>query len=198
MPAEWAKHDSTWLSWPKNPLTFPLEIVAKVEAAYVAMIEALAAGERVDLLVEEVGEFADATTGRDIIGIADIEDHDPAEVADTYFALMDRLGTDGLLTAVSALPRSDRWHSLARLAIRDDIYASLRSLCFDVLAVGEPDESGEEKIAEWEHTSASRVERARRTLTEIYESGQTDLATLSVAARQIRRMTSTSGRGSSG
>jgi glutamate dehydrogenase len=134
----------------------------------------------------------------DVIDIADIEDHDPAEVADTYFALMDRLGTDGLLTAVSALPRSDRWHSLARLAIRDDIYASLRSLCFDVLAVGEPDESGEEKISEWEHISASRVERARRTLTEIYESGQKDLATLSVAARQIRRMTRTSGRGSSG
>jgi glutamate dehydrogenase len=134
----------------------------------------------------------------DIIDIADIDDRDAAEVADTYFALMDRLGTDGLLTAVSELPRTDRWHSLARLAIRDDIYASLRALCFDVLAVGEPDESGEEKIAEWEHTSASRVERARRTLTEIYESGQKDLATLSVAARQIRRMTRTSGRGSSG
>ncbi|ORW06181.1 NAD-glutamate dehydrogenase [Mycobacterium kyorinense] len=134
----------------------------------------------------------------DIIDIADIDERDAAEVADTYFALMDRLGTDGLLTAVSELPRTDRWHSLARLAIRDDIYASLRALCFDVLAVGEPDESGEEKIAEWEHTSASRVERARRTLTEIYESGQKDLATLSVAARQIRRMTRTSGRGSSG
>ncbi|OBG28045.1 NAD-glutamate dehydrogenase [Mycobacterium sp. 852002-51057_SCH5723018] len=133
----------------------------------------------------------------DIIDIADITEIDPAEVADTYFALMDRLGTDGLLTAISELPRNDRWHSLARLAIRDDIYASLRSLCFDVLAVGEPDESGEEKIAEWEHISASRVERARRTLTEIHESGAKDLATLSVAARQIRRMTRTSGRGSS-
>jgi glutamate dehydrogenase len=134
----------------------------------------------------------------DIIDIADITEIDAADVADTYFALMDRLGTDGLLTAISELPRNDRWHSLARLAIRDDIYASLRSLCFDVLAVGEPDESGEEKINEWEHISASRVERAHRTLTEIYESGQKDLATLSVAARQIRRMTRTSGRGSSG
>jgi glutamate dehydrogenase len=134
----------------------------------------------------------------DIIDVADIDDRDVVEVAETYFALMDRLGTDGLLTAVSELPRDDRWHSLARLAIRDDIYASLRSLCFDVLAVGEPDESGEEKIAEWEHMSAPRVERARATLTEIYDSGQKDLATLSVAARQIRRMTRTSGRGSSG
>jgi glutamate dehydrogenase len=134
----------------------------------------------------------------DIIDVADIEDREPAEVADTYFALMDTLGTDGLLTAVSELPRADRWHSLARLAIRDDIYASLRSLCFDVLAVGEPDETGEEKIAEWEHTSASRVERARRTLMEIHDSGQRDLATLSVAARQIRSMTRTSGRGAAG
>ena len=103
-----------------------------------------------------------------------------------------------VIVSVSELPRNDRWHALARLAIRDDIYASLRSLCFDVLAVGEPDESGEEKIAEWEHTSASRVDRARRTLDELRESGQKDLATLSVAARQIRRMTRTSGRGSSG
>lgn len=133
----------------------------------------------------------------DIIDVGDITEIDSAEVADTYFALMDRLGTDALLTAVSELPRLDRWQSLARLAIRDDIYASLRSLCFDVLAVGEPDESGEEKIGEWEQISASRVERARRTLSEIQESGAKDLATLSVAARQIRRMTRTSGRGSS-
>ncbi len=57
---------------------------------------------------------------------------------------------------------------LARLAIRDDIYGSLRALCFDVLAVGELDETGEEKIAERELTNSSRVTRARRTLTEIY------------------------------
>ena len=38
----------------------------------------------------------------DIIDIADIVDREPAEVADTYFALMEHLGIDGLLTAVSA------------------------------------------------------------------------------------------------
>jgi glutamate dehydrogenase len=134
----------------------------------------------------------------DVIDIADIVDRDPAEVADTYFALMERLGTDGLLTAVSRLVRDDRWHSLARLAIRDDIYGSIRALCFDVLAVGEPEETGEEKIVEWEATNSSRVSRAQRTLTEIYESGELDLATLSVAARQLRSMTRTSGTGQTG
>ena len=134
----------------------------------------------------------------DVIDIADIADREPAEVADTYYALMDYLGTDGLLTAVSRLPRDDRWHALARLAIRDDIYGSLRALCFDVLALGEPDETGEEKIAEWEQSNGSRAHRARRTLTEIYGSDARDLATLSVAARQIRSMTRTSGTGESG
>jgi len=134
----------------------------------------------------------------DVIDIADIAERDPVEVADTYFALMGSLGIDGLLTAVSQLPRNDRWHSLARLAIRDDIYGSLRSLTLDVLAVGEPDETGEEKIAEWEHMTGSRVARARRTLTEIYRVDERDLAILSVAARQIRAMTRASGTGQTG
>ena len=133
----------------------------------------------------------------DVIDIADIIERDAAEVADVYFALMDHLGTDGLLTAVSQLPRDDRWHALARLAIRDDVYGSLRALCFDVMAVGEPDETGEQKIEEWELTNTSRVSRARKTLSEIYEDGGRDLATLSVAARQIRSMTRTSGTGGS-
>ena len=134
----------------------------------------------------------------DGIDVADIADRDAAEVADTYFALMDYLGTDTLLTAVSGLPRDDRWHALARLAVRDDVYGSLRGLCLDVLAVGEPGETGEEKIAEWEQGNSSRVARARRTLAEIYAHDSRDLATLSVAARQIRSMMSTTGMTASG
>ncbi|OMC08690.1 NAD-glutamate dehydrogenase [Mycobacterium sp. SP-6446] len=203
------------LNYRPQPLAVGAEInrfAAKVKALTPRMSEWLRGDDKA-IVEKEAAEFASQGAPKDlayrvaaglyryslldIIDIADITEMDSAEVADTYFALMDRLGTDSLLTAVSELPRRDRWHSLARLAIRDDIYASLRSLCFDVLAVGEPDESGEEKIGEWEHISASRVERARRTLTEIQESGAKDLATLSVAARQIRRMTRTSGRGSS-
>jgi glutamate dehydrogenase len=204
------------LNYRPQPLAVGAEInrfAAKLKALTPRMPEWLRGDDKA-IVEQEVAEFVSqgaphdlayrVATGLyrfsllDIIDIADITEIDAADVADTYFALMDRLGTDGLLTAISELPRNDRWHSLARLAIRDDIYASLRSLCFDVLAVGEPHESGEEKINEWEHISASRVERAHRTLTEIYESGEKDLATLSVAARQIRRMTRTSGRGSSG
>jgi glutamate dehydrogenase len=204
------------LNYRPQPLAVGAEInrfAAKVTALTPRMSEWLRGDDRA-IVEKEAREFASqgvsedlaytVATGLyqysllDIIDIADIVDRDAAEVADTYFALMDHLGADGLLTAVSGLPRDDRWHSLARLAIRDDVYGSLRALCFDVLAVGEPDETGEEKIAEWEHTNGSRVARARRTLNEIYEDDERDLATLSVAARQIRSMTRTSGTGTTG
>ncbi|TFV59689.1 NAD-glutamate dehydrogenase [Mycobacterium sp. PS03-16] len=208
---------SRWLlNYRPQPLAVGAEInrfADKVAALTPRMSEWLR-GDDEAIVEKEAGEFAAQGASRelaytvatglyqfsllDIIDIADIDDRDPAEVADAYFALMDHLNTDSLLTAVSQLPRGDRWHSLARLAIRDDIYGSVRSLCFDVLAVGEPGETGEEKIAEWEMTNGSRVARARRTLTEIYEDDDRDLATLSVAARQIRSMTRTSGTGSSG
>lgn len=202
------------LNYRPQPLAVGAEInrfAAKVTALTPRMLEWLR-GDDAAIVAKHVGEFraqgvpedlaADIAMGLyrysllDIIDIADITDRDADEVADTYFALMDRLGTDGLLTAVAQLPRDDRWHALARLAIRDDIYNSVRSLCLDVLAVGEPDEDGMQKIIEWESTNGSRVERARRTLSQIYESDQRDLATLSVAARQIRSMTRASGRGS--
>ncbi|BBX01605.1 NAD-glutamate dehydrogenase [Mycolicibacterium moriokaense] len=201
------------LNYRPQPLAVGAEInrfAAKVAALTPRMSEWLRGDDKA-IVAKEAGEFSShgvssdlaymVATGLyqysllDVIDIADIVDREPAEVADTYFALMDHFNTDGLLTAVSRLEREDRWHSLARLAIRDDIYGSLRALCFDVLAVGEPDESGEEKIAEWELTNSSRVTRARRTLAEIYEGGNLDLATLSVAARQIRSMTRTSGTG---
>lgn len=53
MPAEWEKHQATWLAWPKDPETFPKGIIEPVEAAYVKMIEALAAGEIVNVLVDD-------------------------------------------------------------------------------------------------------------------------------------------------
>jgi len=54
MPAEWERHDATWLVWPKDPLTFPPQIIDRVEEIYVKMISSLAGGERVDLLVDDL------------------------------------------------------------------------------------------------------------------------------------------------
>lgn len=51
MPAEWRRHSGTWLTWPKDPLTWP-ERVPQVEEIYLQMISALVPNETVNLLVD--------------------------------------------------------------------------------------------------------------------------------------------------
>jgi agmatine deiminase len=52
MPAEWERHEATWLAWPHDPITWP-DHVEDAEKAFVEMIRALAPNERVDLLVKD-------------------------------------------------------------------------------------------------------------------------------------------------
>jgi len=51
MPAEWHPHHSTWLTWPKDPETWP-DRVSQVEEIYLEMIGALSPHEIVNLLVD--------------------------------------------------------------------------------------------------------------------------------------------------
>jgi agmatine deiminase len=52
MPAEWERHDATWLAWPHDPLTFPNR-VSKVEKIYLQLIMALSKSEEVNLFVTD-------------------------------------------------------------------------------------------------------------------------------------------------
>ncbi|MCW0214734.1 MAG: NAD-glutamate dehydrogenase [Pseudonocardia sp.] len=116
----------------------------------------------------------------------DGEPRDAEEVALLYYALSDHLGVDIAQTSVNALPRGDRWHQLARLALRDDLYGSLRSITLDALREAAPGTSVREAISQWERANASKLLRARAALQEIASAGQLDLATLSVVSRQLR------------
>ncbi|MFN2511781.1 MAG: agmatine/peptidylarginine deiminase [Pyrinomonadaceae bacterium] len=51
MPAEWRRHQATWLTWPKDPLTWP-DRVPLVEDIFLQMMAGLAPHETVNLLVD--------------------------------------------------------------------------------------------------------------------------------------------------
>jgi glutamate dehydrogenase len=124
----------------------------------------------------------------DLLELADREKEprDPVEVARLYYAMSDHLGISLALTAVSGLERGDRWHSLARLALRDDLYSSLRAVTLDALREAAPGTAVDEAIAQWERGNASRLLRARPALDQILTGERLDLATLSVVSRQLR------------
>jgi len=51
MPAEWERHEATWLSWPHSTVTFP--DLAAVEDTYIKFISALYGSEQIELLVRD-------------------------------------------------------------------------------------------------------------------------------------------------
>ncbi|HET7113434.1 MAG TPA: agmatine deiminase family protein [Pyrinomonadaceae bacterium] len=52
MPAEWRAHEATWLTWPKDPETWPDRVPA-VERIYLEMMAALTPHETVNLLIDD-------------------------------------------------------------------------------------------------------------------------------------------------
>jgi glutamate dehydrogenase len=124
----------------------------------------------------------------DVNEIAELAGHPSKRVAQLYYTLSAHLEVDRMLSLVSELDRGERWHALARLALRDDLYAALRKITRDVLNMSGGGIDPMAAIRQWEQENSPRLTRARATLAEISSAGGYDLATLSVAARALARL----------
>ncbi|MEV6516648.1 NAD-glutamate dehydrogenase [Micromonospora chalcea] len=127
----------------------------------------------------------------DIVETAQATGRDVGEVASVYFVLSDRFRVDALLSKISLLPREDRWQTLARMALRYDLYAALAALTAEVLGSTPDDVPPVERVQEWEQANATSIHRAHRAMGEFDES-RADLSALSVLLRQIRTLVRTS------
>ncbi|GAA0404079.1 NAD-glutamate dehydrogenase [Microbispora corallina] len=161
-------------------------------AAYEERRDSFVARGVPDELAERVASMVPAYSTFDLVEIATYTGRPVNEVAEVYFDLADRLQLARLRERVIALPRDNRWNSIARAALRDDLYAAHATLTRDVLIHSKPGLSPEERLASWTEANQAAVNRARQTLSEIWESDTFDLATLSVALRAVRTLVATS------
>ncbi|MFG2340389.1 NAD-glutamate dehydrogenase [Streptomyces yangpuensis] len=139
-------------------------------------------------LAAKVAGFSSAFPTLDIVAIADRTGVDPLGVAEVYYDLADRLDITQLMDRIIELPRADRWQSMARASIREDLFAAHAALTADVLSVGNGASTPEERFTAWEEKNAAIIGRARTTLEEIRGSDDFDLANLSVAMRTMRSL----------
>ncbi|MCX5586508.1 NAD-glutamate dehydrogenase [Streptomyces erythrochromogenes] len=139
-------------------------------------------------LAAKVAGFSSAFPTLDIVAIADRTGVDPLGVAEVYYDLADRLDITQLMDRIIELPRADRWQSMARASIREDLFAAHAALTADVLSVGNGASTPEERFQAWEEKNAAIIGRARTTLEEIRGSDDFDLANLSVAMRTMRSL----------
>ncbi len=144
-----------------------------------------------DSLAHWIAAMVPAYSAFDIVEISSQVGRSVEETAEIYFDLAERLQISRLRDRITALPRDDRWNTMARGALRDDLYTAHAALAKDVLTVtasGSP----EDRLAAWVAKNESAVSRAGQTLVEIWESDAFTVATLSVAVRAIRTLVSSS------
>ena len=105
-----------------------------------------------------------------------------------YFALGTRLHLHWLRDQVLALPLGNRWHSLARAALRDDLYTLHSLLATEVLQIGSPEQDVSGRIEAWMSQNAALLERWLQVLSDIKSGATYNLTTLSVAVHGLQNL----------
>ena len=89
------------------------------------------------------------------------------------------------------LPRADRWQSMARASIREDLYAAHAALTADVLLGGQRQLDARAALQGVGGEERGDPGPGATTLEEIRRADAFDLANLSVAMRVVRGLLST-------
>jgi glutamate dehydrogenase len=119
-------------------------------------------------------------TSFDVIELAQRRHLQPAAVARTYWQLFEAVDIGWLWDAIGSLPRSDRWQTQGRAALRDDLLNVLADLTDDCVLLGSVDE--------WMAVNERVVARTSTMFTEIRRAESFDITTLTVALRQLRNL----------
>jgi glutamate dehydrogenase len=119
-------------------------------------------------------------TSLDVIDLATRRAADPHDVACAYWQTFEALDLGWLWDAIDDLPRSDRWQTQARSALRDDLLATIADLADDVLAAG--------SLEAWRQQAGATVARTSAMFMEIRRADSVGITTLAVALRQLRNL----------
>ncbi|WP_370620039.1 NAD-glutamate dehydrogenase [Mumia sp. Pv 4-285] len=168
--------------------SLPTFLLGRERDAWAARADELAAA---GVPREDAEEFAVLAPAYGAIEMADVVRStglDVETVALVFLELGEQLGLDRLAHRIQGLPRDDRWRSMARAALRDDLLGVQGQLARKVLATTDGDLSPHERVREWGASEALVLQRAEETLEEIWGEDSPDLARLSVGLRVVRTL----------
>jgi len=124
----------------------------------------------------------------EVVEIAKRDGIDALEVSRVHSVLAERLGLSDLMGMIYDLPRDDRWQTMARASLRDDLHAVHALLTAQVLGSTDEGSAAEDRVSAWETSDSVVVNRAKQTLGEITSENEPDLARMSVGLRVVRTM----------
>ncbi len=110
-------------------------------------------------------------------------------VASIYLTLDDQLRIGEIRRRILGLPRDDRWDSLARASMRDDLAAEHLALTSSVLQTSTPNPATPtDPVTNWITSHAPAISRHLALVIETAQTTTNPLASLSVVLRQLRTL----------
>ena len=130
----------------------------------------------------------------DIVEVATAAGEPTEEVAAVFHGVGARLQLQWLRDAITALPRDNRWQTLARAALRDEFFTIHAALTREALQAAPPGLPAEARVDAWQAARGPGVDRALQVVNDIRMGELTSLETLSVALREVRNLIQSGGR----
>ncbi|GAA2774795.1 NAD-glutamate dehydrogenase domain-containing protein [Saccharopolyspora taberi] len=201
-----AQHGTLWFLRNRRP---PLDIAAEV--AYfrpqirqlVPVLPAALAGAQADavlrrteqlteqgvppLLASRIAALAPLAAALDVVEIAH-DRRDVGYVASVYSALDVALRLDWLQDQIVELPSESHWALLARISLRDDLFAQRRRLTRAALRRYVPGQDAAGLVSSWLEANAEPVRRCRETVSQLRDAEQPDVPMLAVALQDLRNL----------
>ena len=159
-------------------------------AAYEEKLEAYAEAGVPEDLAQAVAVLEPATALLAIVETALRDEVDPVEAARVHFTLSERLGLTAVIEKAEQLPTDDRWETMARSALFDDLDDVAAALTAQVLATTEAGGDAGDRVETWIEDAGSSVGRTIELLADVTGDDEVDLARMSVVVRALRSLLS--------
>ena len=137
-------------------------------------------------LARQVGAADRLFNALDIAEVAEAGHCELEATSQVHFGIGERLGLEKLRQQIELLPADSHWESLAKVALADDLADLQRSITLDAVR-GSPG-SAQEKLTAWEERRPAALARAKRLVAELADAPSPELAMLSVALRELRKL----------
>ncbi len=167
-------------------VTLPEVLAGRERDLYDQRYDALADAGVPEELATRVAVLPPAYSGLGMVDTSLTTGTDLVEVARVHFTLGAFLQLGRLLERIVSLPRHDRWHTMSRAALRDDLHAVQAALAAQVIQHTDEAAEPQTRVETWAAQDEVVVDRAQQMLNEIVEGDSFDLARLSVGLRSVR------------
>jgi len=121
----------------------------------------------------------------DIIAVQSQVDHKEGEVQQVYFEINEKLQIGWLQRSITQLPRKNYWESLARSALRDDLYTENREILLSIFQLSSKKISVSKKIERWFKDNQAEINRYLHLVGIIQAEKEMAIEQLSVILKEL-------------